>query len=121
MTDTLKLNFPEVFLVETFDTCSGVAQECDVYAKLELAVEAVYEELVQPPGCEVRVEVSLDEDGELEGVGFFDRGYAMLACITVYRLERENDSAVRGNIADACRGPVADLEAGLARIFRPRP
>lgn len=118
MTEAAELNFPEVFLVETFATDSADADECDVYARLELAVEAVHEWLAQTPGRKVRVEVSVDEEGELEGVGFFDDSYAMLACVTVYRLERESGSAVSRDISHACRGPASQLEARLADIFR---
>ena len=118
MTEAAELNFPEVFLVETFAADPSDVDECDVYARLELAVEAVHEWLAQTPGRKVRVEVSVDEEGELEGVGFFDDSYTMLACVTVYRLERESGSAVNRNISQACRGPASQLETKLKEIFR---
>ena len=109
--------FPAAYLVELLDPYNGDVHECDVCAKVELAVEKVYQHLSQHSDVVVHVETSFDDDGELEGIGFFDESHQIISCITVYHLERDDADAEVASIAQACRAAPAQLEAALNAIF----
>lgn len=110
--------FPIVYLVELMNPLTGELEETDVCAKLELAVEKVYWHLCEYPETPVEVEVSLDDDQVIEGVGFFDEEHEMLACVTAYHLDRDTANAQVPDIAVACRGDKFELQKKLNRIFR---
>lgn len=112
------MNFPPVYLAELLDTSSDEILSTDVFAKLELAVEAVYEHARTVPGLrQVSVEVSFDSDGEIEGVGIFDENEQPVAYITVYHLDRETAVATSLSIGRACRGDPSCLQAELNSTF----
>ena len=110
-------SFPVAFLVELLDPFNGDVLECDVCAKLELAVEKVQEHFSTYPGLDLRVEVSVDDDGELEGIGFFDSGHEIVSCVTVYHLERDDGEAQSIRVQKACRAPLNALERHLNQLF----
>lgn len=96
---------------------TGELEQSDICVRLDTAVEQVYQHLQMYPGLEVDVEVSYDEDDELEGVGFFDDNHEMLSCITVYHLERDTEQPRLRSIADACALKGAQMEQALNQIF----
>lgn len=113
-----KNRFPDVFLVELLDAVSGELLEADVCARLESAIERVYWHLAEYKDSLVSVDVSYDDENALEGVAFFTESQEMLACISVYRLDRDTQEPEVAEIADACNANPADLQTSLNRIFR---
>lgn len=111
-------HFPVVYLVELMNPKTGDIEEADICAKLELAVEKVHAHLTEYSDLLVEVEVSLDEDEAIEGLGFFDEDHEILSCITVYHLDRDTGEAQDAGIATACRGDKFALQKELNRIFR---
>jgi hypothetical protein len=111
-------SFPIVFLVELLDPYTGELEEADVSGKLDLAVEKVYWHLANYSDSHVEVEVSFDEDGVIEGVGFFNEEHEMISCITVYHLDRDTDDPEDSRIRNACSGPLVELQSKLNVIFR---
>lgn len=77
-------------LVELMEPCSLQILEVDLCARLDVALQRVHEHL-QGTKTRCRVEFSYDEQGQLEGVGFFNASNELVSCITVYRLARDND------------------------------
>lgn len=111
-------HFPAVYLVELMDPYTGELQEADVCAKLELAVEKAHVHLKEYKDSPVEVDVSFDDDDLVEGLGFFNEDKEMLACITVYHLDRDTGTAQVAGIAEACRGDKTAMQRQLNRIFR---
>lgn len=97
---------------------TGELEQADICAQLGTAVQQVFEHLQEHPEVAVFVEVSHDEDGELEGVGFFDENHEMLSCITAYRLERDTDVPTVPSIVEACLSPGPQMEGALNSVFR---
>jgi hypothetical protein len=114
---TTPSRFPVVYLVELFCHKTLVTEDTDVCAKLELAVQRA-DDHVRNVNQDVHVEVSFDDDGVIEGVGVFNDNGAMLACVSVYHLDRDTGEASNSAIADACRSDPLQLQAALNRIFR---
>lgn len=100
---------------------TGQIEETDICAKLSLAVEKVYLHLRDYPEVEATVEVSYDDEQQLEGVGFFDAAHNVISCVTVYRLERDNELPSVPEIDLACRTAGNELEARLNHIFKTTP
>ena len=105
------------YLVELLDPFNGEVLECDVCAKLELALEKVYEHFRQYPEVAPRVEVSFDDDDELEGVGFFDSEHEIVSCVTVYHLERDDGETRYPGLLAACQAGRQHMEASLNQVF----
>lgn len=97
---------------------TGELEHTDICARLDVAVQQVYLHLKSHPEVRTDVEVSYDEDGELEGVGFFDDNHDMLSCVTVYHLERDTEQAHVKEVTAACAQEGRALEAALNEIFR---
>lgn len=97
---------------------TGELEHTDICARLDVAVQQVYLHLQAHPEVRVDVEVSYDEDQELEGVGFFDDNHDMLSCITAYRLERDTEQAHVQAVSAACTKEGRALETALNDIFR---
>lgn len=108
--------FPDVLLVELMNPETGEIVDTDVTAKLELAVEKVYQHTHQISALVGDVDVSYDDE-ELEGLAFFNDEQEMLACITVYRLERDTGSAQLPALSEACCADKADLKQRLTTLF----
>lgn len=109
------------FLVELMNPATGEIEETDICAKLSLAVEKVYLHLQDYSEIETRVEVSYDDEQQLEGVGFFDAAHNVISCVTVYRLERDNELPTVAAIDEACRTAGIVLEERLNMIFKGQP
>lgn len=77
-----------VYLVELFSIEAGGLDSADVSAQLALALQTVYWHL-QGSSEPVRVRVSEDSDGKLEGIAFLREDETLLATITVYSLDQE--------------------------------
>lgn len=116
MTDA-PTRFPAVYLVELMNPHSGELDEADVFSKLDLAVERVSQHLGEHEVTPAELDASCDEDNELEGIAFLDERGELLACVSVYHLERETAEATHEPIALACRGPHQELQAKLTHIF----
>lgn len=129
---TTPRQFPFVYLVELFSPSpmaiagepsddagpvAPVVEDSDVCAKLELAIEQAYQH-VRNLNLKAHLEVSFDEDNLIEGVGVFDADENLLACITVYHLDRDCEEASLSSIRDACRGEPRSMQAELNRIFQ---
>lgn len=113
-------HFPALYLVELMNPETGNIDEVDVCARLDVAIEKVYNWLdsfgeLRKSVC---VEVSYDDEGVLEGVGFFNDEQDMASCITTYQLDRDADVASISEIASACAGPKDLLQSALNRVFR---
>jgi hypothetical protein len=113
----LTSNTSPSYLVELLNPLSGEVEETDVFARLGPAVEKVYLHLQGYPEVEVSVEVSHDEDDEIEGVGFFDKQHEFISCITIYRLERDTAEPTVEAIRKACLASGDELQARLNTIF----
>ena len=88
-----------VYLLEILARPDGDTAECDNFAAIE-------------------VEVTLDEDQQLEGIAFFNEQGELLGLITAYHMERDTDLAHNTAIQAACRGPLPQLEAALNSLLR---
>lgn len=77
-----------VYLVELFSLEAGGLDSADVSAQLALALQSVYWHL---RGCSepVRVRVSEEPEGQLQGIAFLRDDESLLATITVYSLDQE--------------------------------
>ncbi len=108
-----------MYLVELMYSDTGDVAEADVCAHLDVALDKAYLHLQTLDAIEgPRAEVSFDDEGELEGVGFFDADENMLACVTVYHLDRDNEQASVAAIAAACAGPRDGLQDALNALLR---
>lgn len=97
---------------------TGDIEDTDLYAELGTAVEQVFLHLQIHAPPNVRVGVSHDADGELEGVGFFGLRDDLISCLTVYYLERDTQLPTVAAISEACRNPGPGLERQLNEIFK---
>lgn len=107
-----------IFLLELFDPWTGESVSSDITRFLENAVDAVYWHLADFDG-KVTVEVSrCAENGEIEGIGFFDEDSTMLSSIAAYYLDRDSVVCETPAIATAVAGRLSELESKLCKIFR---
>jgi shikimate kinase len=107
---------PAVYLVERLEPNLELIEESDVTLHLSVAVQTVvqwFQDAERLP----RVRVSLDRQGLLEGIGFFDEHDALLARIAVYWLDREDTSQVDPDVDEAVSGELAGLQARLQQLF----
>ena len=105
-----------VFQLEIMDPLLELVRRSDVTAHLAIAVEEVREHfsLEKRP---VRVEVRHDEQGELEGIGFFDPAHGdLLAHVTPFYLEREGLEQVPPAVLEAVRSQRT-LREKLQELF----
>lgn len=100
---------------------SGEIEDADLFARLGPAIEKVYLHLRDYSEVAVTVEVSHDEDGEIEGVGFFDTQHEVISLITIYRLERDTEEPTVEAIRLACQAPGGELQARLNTLFTTNP
>jgi hypothetical protein len=107
---------PAVYLVEKLEPNLELIEESDVTLHLALAVQTVLDWFEDAPAAP-RVRVSLDRQGLLEGIGFFDARGALLARITVYWLDREDASQLDTDVRAALEGELAGLGTRLQRLF----
>ena len=115
----LPAQFPPVYLLDLLRTPDGDIEESDVFSKLELAIEQALTHL-KTGGLNVDalVEVSFDDADNVEGVGFFNAEDELLACITVYHLDRETGCAADSALHEACKGDKFALQAALNRMLQ---
>ncbi|MNR71614.1 hypothetical protein D3C71_22450 [compost metagenome] len=106
-----------VYLLEILARPDGDTAECDNFAALEVAIERALEGL-RSLNVPIEVEVTLDEDQQLEGIAFFNEQGELLGLITAYHMERDTDLAHNTAIQAACRGPLPQLEAALNSLLR---
>ena len=107
---------PPAFLVELFPLTKSDTLEADLHADLGVAVERVYLHLKQA-AVKAEVEPSYTDDGELEGMAFFDQNAELLACLTVYRLDRDCDQVKTPEIQAALRLAEPERTKVLNLIF----
>lgn len=108
-----------VYLVELFDLESGGLDGADVSANLGLSLQAVYWHLLMYDD-KVIVKVNEDKQQALEGIAFLRADDSILATITVYHLEREQEDAsehVKAVHAVAQLEGASRLEEALTRLF----
>ena len=106
-----------IFLVELLDLSTEDIIECDVTAYLENAIEAAYTHLANLLD-QVTPEVTIDRDGELEGIAFLGPNEEQYAFITAYYLNRDAPAAEFESIRTLAAQPLSGLQAGLRAIFR---
>lgn len=95
--------YPPAYLVEFFTPVEDDSLDSDLHADLGVAIERVYARFAKA-GQRVTVESSYS-DAELEGMAFFDATHELVACLTVYRLDRDKDRVTVAGIADAVTLP----------------
>jgi len=98
------------YLVELFNPETGEIEETDVFAHLDTALDACYWHLRRKSAKTTQPYVSLDGDGELEGVAFISDDDRMWACLSVFHLYRDEE---RSRLE--CLRSLADLK-GAALI-----
>jgi hypothetical protein len=115
----LPAQFPPVYLLDLLRTPDGDIEESDVFGKLELAIEQALTYLkTQSLNVDALIEVSFDDADNVEGIGFFNADDQMLACITVYHLDRETGRAADSALREACQGDKFALQAELNRMLQ---
>lgn len=87
-------------LVELMEPSTLQILDVDLCARLDVAMQLVYKHL-KSTNTRCSVEFSYDEQGQLEGVGFFNDTMELVSCITVYRLARDNDVPDMKALAEA--------------------
>ncbi len=95
----------------------GDLEDTELYARLDTALEKAYlhARAAQLPG--LRVEVSTNDTGEIDGVGFFSAAQTLLACVTVYRLEYDCEEPTIAAIRESCcMGPDA-MQSSLTNLI----
>lgn len=105
------------YLLELLDPPTGELVHVDLFLDMSRAVEAAYTHVVNTKASVEDVDVSIDKDEELEGIGFFDKSRNLIACVTVYRLERDTEVASNPDIQKACSASIYDLQASLKKLF----
>lgn len=97
---------------------TGDALFSDVFLKLGPAVEYVYKHIKDLALAAASVEAAYDLDHELEGIAFFGAKKELVACITVYRLDRDTAEPIHPAITSACRLTGQDLENALNKLVK---
>jgi hypothetical protein len=103
-------------LIELFDLATEEILNCDVSARLDNALQAVYLHLAQYADT-VTPQVSLGTEGELDGIAFFGPNEKHLAFITAYYLEREVPECEFDGLRDIAALPLSELDNGLKSLF----
>ncbi|KWU17787.1 hypothetical protein [Burkholderia cenocepacia] len=115
----LPAQFPPVYLLDLLRTPDGDIEESDVFGKLELAIEQALSHLKSAGlAADTLIEVSFDDADNVEGIGFFNAEDQMLACVTVYHLDRETEGAADPALREACAGDKSLLQAELNRMLQ---
>jgi hypothetical protein len=107
---------PPIYLVELLNPLSGELDDADVYARLDTAVEKAYVHCLNQA---VHVDVSADESSLIEGVAFFDAQGELLACVTAYQMDRDNEVPTIAEVALACSAGAAEMKEQLTVLLRP--
>jgi hypothetical protein len=111
---------PINYLVELFHPQTLAMEDADICTRLDVALEKVYAHLSNFTEMHVSVDVSCDEDGLIEGVGFFDANLELISCVTTYHHSRDTEEPSNQAIAAACAGELSQMPAVLAKIFNNR-
>lgn len=107
---------PPAYLVEILAPVSTETLETDLHADLGVAIDRIYSHFAGA-GRPVGVESSYTEDGELEGIAFFDQAQQLVACMTVYRLDRDCDEVATPGIVQALALAEPARTAALGALF----
>lgn len=107
---------PPAYLVEFLAPVSTETLETDLHADLGVAIDRVYTHFAGG-ATPVVLEPSYTEDGELEGIAFFDRKLHLVACLTVYRLDRDCDEVATPGIVHALALPEPARTEALNALF----
>ena len=105
------------FLVELLNPKTGEIEYSDICIRLDTAVDQVFTHLQKYPEVPVQVDVSYDEQNEIEGIGFFDDDHEVISCVTAYHLDRDTDEPQHEEVKLACLQAGQDLETALNKIF----
>ena len=106
-----------VFLVELLNPKTGEIEYYVNCIRLDTSVYQVFTHLQKYQEVPVQVDVSYDEQNEIEGIGFFDDDHEVISCVTAYHLDRDNDEPQHEEVKLACLQAGQDLEAALNKIF----
>jgi len=108
-----------IYLVEILDIKSGDVTFCDVTLFLENALQTTFtclaESLIETA---ISPEVSLDTEGQLEGIGFFTLSGASCAFITVYYLDRDEVELDLDVFANIAKLPPSQIQAALISLYQ---
>ncbi|MBC8737306.1 hypothetical protein F6X40_10855 [Paraburkholderia sp. UCT31] len=115
----MQVSQPPTFLVELLDSESGEIERSDVTRHLSNALEQVYLHVMEDRDAEISTEVSIDRDGELQGIHFVDQHRERRALITAYYLDRDEPEGVIDELGVIAQAALPDLQAALKRFFRP--
>lgn len=107
---------PPAYLVEILVPTSTETLETDLHANLGVAVERVFSHF-SARGVSLSVEVSYAADSELEGMAFFDKELRLVACLTVYRLDRDHDEVANPQVSQALALPEPARSVALNKLF----
>lgn len=105
------------FLVEHLYNTTQEVAHCDVTKFLANALDSMHQYLASFPDEQFSPKVSLDDEGELEGIGFFDSKGKSRGFITVYRLDRDILEPEFEIFEKAAARPMSLLQAELSRIW----
>lgn len=98
---------------------SGDVVQADVCAHLDAAVQYAIDH-VRAPGCgAVSVEASFCEDAFLEGIAFLAKDGFLVACITRYHMERDDERARCLQVSFACSDEALVQERLSALLAEP--
>lgn len=105
--------YPLIYLVELFDPHTGEILDADVFARMDTAVETAFLHTRKTPLIRVHAEVSTDETGVIDGLGFFDEDHELVACITTSNLTHDNQLPLLPQIRQACVLSPLAMQAAL--------
>ena len=106
------------YLVVLRDLQTDDIVHCDPTKYLANALQKVWLHLVTNQAeWPIKPEVTLDEDGELQGISFVDGSRLVHASIGVYYLDREEPEPDYPELTAMEHLPRRKLESALARFF----
>lgn len=105
------------YLVEHLHESTGDAVFCDVTKFLANALDSACEYLSGFPDERFEPEVSFDEDGEVDGIAFFDEANNSRAFITVYHLGRDEQDVSFDEIGRIAKLPKDRLQEALVQLL----
>lgn len=107
---------PPVYLVELFGEAHDPSLSTDVCARLPVAIQKVHSQLMRHRQS-ARVKVSYDAAGGVDGVAFLDQEDCLLACITAYRMEHDNEAVSLEPLKPALLLPEPLRSQALNQLF----
>lgn len=108
---------PPVYLAELLVEAAGDVEFADVFARLDTAVDAAYRHAQTHGGIGCYSEVSVTETGEIDGVGFFTAPGDLIAFVTVYQMEHDQEEPQLEVIRTACLAPPAEMQSYLNSLL----